>query len=137
MTLRSVGRRPERAAGLLSAAIGIGVTMGLLGLIVNVALGLWTRSTIDALAYDAAREAATAPAHLPRDQVADRAVTRSRSLLGPVGDEVTLRFIDSDDPSVVVLHVRAPGVAVLPRLIGGGPTVGAIDRRIVMTRETP
>lgn len=128
-------RRTERASGLLSAAIGIGVVVGLLGLLANVALGLWTRATIDAVAYDAAREVATSPADLPRDQVADRALARARSLLGPVGEDVTLRFDDLHDDSAVTLHVRTPGVALLPRLIDGGPTVGAVDRRIVMVRE--
>ena len=34
----------ERGSGLLSAAIGIAVVLGALGLTVNVALGLWTRA---------------------------------------------------------------------------------------------
>lgn len=130
-------RRRERGSGLLSAAIGIGITMGLLGLLVNVALGLWTRTTIDAIAYDAAREVATSPADLPRDVAAERAVTRARELLGPIGDEVVLRFEELHAPSTVTLHVRAPGVELLPRLISSGPTVGSLDRRIVLLRERP
>ncbi len=128
-------RRAERASGLLSAVIGLGVVVGLVGLLANVALGLWTRATIDAVAYDAAREVATSPTHLPRDQVERRALTRARSLLGPAGEDVAFRFEELHDDSTVTLHVRAPGVELLPRLIGSGPTVGALDRRIVMTRE--
>lgn len=128
-------QRGERASGLLSAVIGLGVVVGLLGLLSNVALGLWTRTTIDAVAYDAAREVATSPTHLSRDQVERRALGRARSLLGPVGEDVVFRFEDLHDESTVALRVRAPGVSLLPRLIGSGPTVGEIDRRIVMTRE--
>jgi len=135
MSTTLLPRRAESGSGLLSAAIGIGVIIGLIGLLANVALGLWTRSTIDAIAYDAAREVATSSSLVTREEAAERAIARARSLLGPVGDDVALRFDDLGADSSVTLHVRAPGVALLPRLIDGGPTVGAIDRRIIITRE--
>lgn len=135
MSTPSARTFPERASGLLSAALAVAILMGLLGLMVNVAIGLWTRSTIDAVAYDAAREVATQPAGIPLQPAGDRAIARARAVLGPVGDEVSLRFDGLDDGPMVTLHVRAPGVSLLPSLVAGGPTVGSIDRRIVMIRE--
>lgn len=138
MSFPPLRRSTERAAGLLSAAIGIAVVMGFLGLLVNVSLGLWTRSTIDSIAYDAAREVATRPSGVSREDAAARALSSARSVLGPIADDVELHFewggMGSSD---VALRVRSPGVALLPRLIDGGPTVGAIDRRIVVVEEQP
>ena len=115
--------------------------MGALGLTVNVALGLWTRSTVDAIAYDAVRSVATDPtaageAAAPPELLAAEtaAADRARSLIGPFGDQVELVF-EHPTAEVVVLHVRAPGVALLPRFLGGGPVVGALDRRLVVRRE--
>ena len=55
----SVGRRDDRGSGLLSTVIGVACVAALLGLAVNLTLGLWVRSTVDAVAYDAARDLAT------------------------------------------------------------------------------
>lgn len=125
----------ERGSGLLSAVLGVGIVMVLVGLAVNVSLGLWIRSTVDSVAYDAARDVATAPAGLDGSVVRRAAIDRARAALGPYGDRARLDFEGPVDDDRVVLRVRAPGVSLLPRILGGGPIVGAIDRRIVITAE--
>jgi hypothetical protein len=133
---RAAGRRSERGSGLLSSVIGVACVAGVLGLAVNVALGLWTRSTVDAIAYDTARDIATAPSGVERMSVADDAIRRSLDTLGGYRSEVSFE-VESADDDAVVLRVTAPGVALLPAFIEGGPTVGAIDRRIVVRSESP
>jgi hypothetical protein len=126
--------RSERGSGLLGAVIGVGIVMTVIGLAVNVTLGLWTRSTVDAVTYDAARRVASTPVGDDVGARARRATADARHQLGPYGSRVDLAF-ESLGPPRVVLHVRAPGVALLPRMLGGGPVVGAIDRRVVVRRE--
>lgn len=126
----------ERGSGLLSAVLGVGVVMALVGLASNVALGLWTRSTVDSIAYDAARAVATAPAGVDPVQARQRAIERARELLGPHGRRVDLRFEPDPAADVVVLRVRTPGVSLLPRMLGSGPVVGGLDRRIVLVAES-
>jgi hypothetical protein len=129
-----VARQPERGSGLLSSAFGVAIVMCCVGVAANVALGLWTRTTVDAVAYDAARDVATAPEGDDLQARAARAVETARRLLGPHGAHTELTF-ESLGPRTVVLHVRSPGVALLPRLVRGGPTVGTLDRRIALARE--
>lgn len=136
---RRSGRRPrrlERASGLLSTVIGVACVAGVLGLAVNVALGLWTRSTVDAVAYDAARDLATAPSGVDRRAAAPEIIRRSLDTLGPYGARVRME-LEPGDGSTVVLRVRAPGVSLLPSFLEGGPTVGDVDRRIVVRVEQP
>lgn len=132
-------RHGERGSGLLSSVFGVAVVSGMIGLGANVAIGLWIRSTVDSVAHDAAvRVASVPPGGDPRPGVPGverSAVENARHLLGDYGDRVVLTFIDSGDPMFVALHVEAPGVALLPRMIGGGPVVGSIDRVIVVRRE--
>ena len=127
--------RAERGSGLLSSVLGVGLVLALVGLVAKVALGLWTRTTVDSVAYDAARQVATAPAEVPEHLSRRQAVERAEELLGTYGSRVDLTFEAAPGGQVVVLRVRAPGVSLLPRLIDGGPTVGALDRRIVMAKE--
>lgn len=127
-------RREERASGLLSTVLGVAVVLGMLGLAVNVTLGLWVRSTVDAVAYDAARRVATTPAGLDRHDAAESAIAEARRVLGAHAQHVELHF-ESLDP--VQLHVRSPGVDLLPAMVDGGPTVGTLDRRIIMQAEAP
>lgn len=127
-------RRPERGSGLLSSLIGIGCVAAVLGLAVNLTLGLWTRSTVDAVAYDVARDVASTPDGVDRSAAAERATDRARAALGSYGERVQLRVETATD-EVVVVHVRAPGVELLPAMLGGGATVGTLDRRIVVRSE--
>ena len=127
--------RDERGSGLLGSVLGVGILIALLGLASNVALGLWTRSTVDAVAYDAARDVATAPSGSDPAAVRSAAVHRAEALLGRYGRRVDLRFEGAWTAPSVTLRVRAPGISLLPRMLGDGPVVGALDRRIVVARE--
>lgn len=137
LNVRKVDRRGERGSGLLGSAIGIAVVIGLLGFAVNVTLGLWARSTVDAVAYDAARRLATADvaSHAGSSATEAAIIADARGMLGDYGSKVEMDFLHQDNPELVVLRLRAPGVSLLPRLIGGGPVVGAIEREIVVRRE--
>ncbi|MGB6056923.1 MAG: hypothetical protein WBF71_01565 [Microthrixaceae bacterium] len=130
-------RRCERGSGLLGSAIGVAVVIGLLGFAVNVTLGLWARSTVDAVAYDAARRLATTDitSHAGASATEAAVIADARAMLGDYGSTVEMEFLQQGDPELVVLRLRAPGVSLLPRLIGGGPVVGAIEREIVVRRE--
>lgn len=122
---------------MLSSVIGLGVLMVLLGVTVNIAVGLWTRSVVDSVAYDAARDVATAPAGSDPASQRAAALDRAAATLGDYGERVELRFETSPDPDLVVLHVVAPPRSFLPRLILGGSVVGGVDHRIVVRREQP
>jgi hypothetical protein len=119
---------------LLGTLFGVGIVMVLVLVAANVSIGLWTRSTVDAAASDAARRIASTPPDVDvRARVAE-ALTTARHELGAYGRRVALD-VESVGPPAVVLHVRAPGADLLPRLVRGGPVVGSIDRRIVVRRE--
>lgn len=128
-------RRDERGTGLLGTVLGVAIVAGLLGFAANLTLGLWTRSTVDAVAYDAARDLATAPRTTDPDTAARTAITRARSMLGPYGDRVDFDVTINDE--AVALRVRAPGVGLLPAMVDTGPMVGALDRTIMVRREAP
>lgn len=129
-------RHDERGSGLLSSVIGLGCVVVVLGVAANLTLGLWVRSTVDSVAHDAARDLATAPAGSDRALLAPQVLDRARASLGAHGERVRLDVERADD-DLVVLHVRAPGVSLLPAIIDGGPVVGGVDRRIVVRSEGP
>ena len=105
----------------------------MLGLCANVCLGMWTRSTVEAVAQDAARDLASTPrGELDRDRI-DLVLDRAAASLGPTGDRTELRVEALDER--VAIRVRHPGVSLMPRMISGGPVVGAIDELVVVGRE--
>ncbi len=116
--------------------LGVACIAATLGVAVNVTLGLWTRSTIDAVAYDLARDLASAPPNARGAADIDGAVQRATNSIGPYGSKVAFDVEQFDDDAVV-LRVTAPGVALLPSMIDGGPLIGSIDRRIVVRSESP
>ncbi|MSX01446.1 MAG: hypothetical protein F2694_08235 [Actinobacteria bacterium] len=129
----------ERATGILGTTIGVAAMIAMLGFASNVSLGLWTRSTVDSVAFDAARRVATAPLEQSQSaaslsQLEVQAVDSARQALGSYGQRVTMEF-EHPNSSVVVLHVRSPAQGLLPRLISAGPILGAVDRRIIMRKE--
>lgn len=121
---------------MLSTVLGVACVAAMVGVAANVAIGLWTRSTVDAVAYDAARDIATSPAGVDRSTAAHDIVGSAKASLGAYGAHVALD-VEAVSDDVVVLHLRADGVDLLPAMIDGGPTVGAIDRRIVVRVEAP
>lgn len=105
----------------------------MLGLSANVCIGLWTRSTVEAVAQDAARDLAATPrGEMDRARV-DAVLGRARAALGPTGRRTELTLERLDDR--VAIRVRHPGVSLMPRMLAGGPAIGAIDEVIVVTRE--
>lgn len=121
----------ERGSGLLSTLFGVAVVLVAIGSACNVCLGLWTRSTVEAVAQDAARDLAATP-NLDTSRV-QFVLERARGRLGPTGSLTSMR-VESTEPSVV-LRVTHPGVSLIPRLLDRGASVGRIDERIVVRRE--
>lgn len=128
-------RHGERAAGLISTLFGLGALLAMLGLATNVALGLWARTRTESIAYEAARAVATAPAGSDATTVRALAVQRACSALGDRCGEVQLDFESAATDTFVTLHVRAPGVRLLPRMVAGDAVVGDLDRLIRIRRE--
>ncbi len=133
---RRCSRRDERGSGLLSTVFGVAAVAASVGLASNICIGLWARSTVDAVAYDAARDIATAPVGYDRATVAAQVLDDARDALGEHGGDVQLD-IESLDDDRVVLRLRSRGVSLLPAMIDGGPVVGALDRTISVRVERP
>ena len=128
-----IRRRVERGSGLLGTLFGVGAVIVMIGLCANVCIGLWTRSTVEAVAQDAARDIASTPVGELDAARIDDVLDRARARLGPTGARTELRLERLDDR--VAVRVRHPGVCLLPRLVAGGPSVGAVDQLVVVGRE--
>ena len=133
---RPHGQQAERGSGLLSSVFGVAITLALLCVAAQITVALMGRTTVESVAYDAARRVATAPLEMPRADAEQRALDNARHLLGRRADSVELRFLPSTDDRVV-LQVRAPGTRVLPSALGDQGEFGRLDRRIVLVRELP
>ena len=105
----------------------------MIGLCANVCIGLWTRSTVEAVAQDAARDIAATPVGELDAARIDDVLDRARARLGPTGARPALRLDRLDDR--VAVRGRHPGVSLLPRLAADGPAVGAVDQLVVVGRE--
>lgn len=131
--------RCERGSGLLSSVFGVAIVAALIGLAANVALGLWIRTTVDAVAYDTARQVATSEwvdGSATSNAAAERdAIAGARRLLGSYGSRISMNFVPTTDPDTVALRVRAPGTAILPRMFTKSLVVGRMDRTILIRRE--
>lgn len=115
----------------MSTLIGVSAVLVVIGSSVNVCLGLWTRSTVEAVAEDAARDLAATPGEIDDARIQD-VLDRARRRLGPVAARSVLVVEDVD--GAVRLHVRFPGVSLLPRMLRQ-VAVGTIDERVVVRRE--
>lgn len=124
---------------MLPTVFGLAMLLGLLGVCANVALGLWSRSTTESIAYEAAWMVATAPTDADPHQVRAAARDRACEMLGSRCGVVTLSFDDPGDTAnagVVEVRVVAPGVRLLPRMVAAaGPIVAPLDRTIRIRRE--
>jgi hypothetical protein len=114
----------------------VAIVVGLIGLCANVAIGLWVRSSVEAVGEDAAVRVAAAPAGQDLGAVADRTTADARRLLGAEGARVHLDWVELG-PDRVVLHLTHPGTSVAPRMVADRLTVGRLDRTFVVRREGP
>jgi len=122
----------ERGAGVLSTVFGVAIMLALLAVATHVAVGLWARTATESIAYDAAREVATAPTD---DQgVRAKAIERAMARLGGHSERVSLEFDDAG-PDIVVLHVTSEPTGLMPRLAGSAGIVGELRRTIRIRRE--
>ena len=126
--------RSERGSSLLGTALGVAMLLALVAFAADVGIGLWARTAVDAAAADAARELAALPAGEVGPGRAAAAVDRAVATLGPFGARVRMS-VGASDQSVAV-HVRAPSLNLLPRVVGGGSVVRALDRTVVVRRES-
>lgn len=124
--------RNERGSGLLSATFSLALFLVLVGVALNVVVGLWIRSSVDAVAHDAAVLVASQPPSVDAERLA---LNQARELLGSYSKEVTFEFVHAVDSSQVILHVQSPGYAVMPRVVGERALVPGLDRRIIVHRE--
>lgn len=99
-----------------------------LGVCANVCIALWTRSTVEAVAQDAARDLAATPAGRLDAQRVDDVLSRARGRLGPTGARTELTVERTGDR--ISLRVRHPGVSLLPRMVAGVGGVGGLDEVI-------
>lgn len=126
--------RGEAASGLLGTSFGIGVFLALLFLAVHVLINLWAISTVDAVAHDAALEVALAADSSNRPALEREAIEHARVSLGRYAEQVEFSFQPAAEGEVA-LHVRAPGLRLLPSLLADGLGVEGLDRRIVIRSE--
>jgi len=123
----------ERGTGLLGTAFGVAMLIAFVGFASNVGLGLWFRTSVDAVASDAARELAASPSGRNSSAERPRVLLRAKQQLGAYGKSV--RFTVRETTDAVALRVQSPGIGLLPRVIRGGAIVGSLDRWIIVRRE--
>ncbi len=129
------GAERDRGAGLLSTAAGVVVFLVFLLFAVQLLFGLYSSSTITAVANDAATRAASAEA--PPLAVIE---AEARASLGQVGE--TASFVwDVDDADgdgtsdTVVLEVTARPPRFIPRSIGGSIGLDEVHRVVRVRAE--
>jgi len=102
----------------------------------HLLLNLWVTSTVESVTTDAATHVALSGTPLDRrSEVEARAIADARSDLGDYGSQVQLDFEPDPTGRSVILHVRAPAIRLVPRMLGSDLGMGGIDRRVVVTRE--
>jgi hypothetical protein len=124
----------ESGAGLLSTAAGVVVFLVFLLFAVQLLFGLYSSSTVTAVANDAATRAASADA--PPLSVIE---AEARSSLGEVGKTATFEWgVDDSDGDgaldTIVLEVVARPPRFIPPSIGGSIGLDEV-RRIVRVRS--
>ena len=127
----------EDGAGLLSTAAGVVVFLVFLLFAVQLLFGLYSSSTVTAVANDAATRAATADA--PPLAVIE---AEARASLGEVGKTASFTW-DVDDTDgdgaadTVVLEVTAHPPRFIPPSIGGSIGLDEVRRVVRVRTEQP
>lgn len=135
MTSRTLTRRVAKAdagTGVLGTVFGVAVFLVLLLVAVQVIFDLYARTSVSAVAFDAAHTVAGADAGgTPAAQA--RAEHRARAELGRFGERVVFTWtVDADD---VRLRVTVHNPSVVPRLVSEPLGLDSIDRTVVIRRE--
>ncbi len=121
---------------MIGTTFGVGVLLTLLFFASHILLNLWTISTVDAVAHDAALEVALRRPGADRALAETRALSRARAALGHYSRQVDFAFEQRSD-GAVALHVRAPGLRLLPALAAEPLGIEGLDRTIVVHEEPP
>jgi hypothetical protein len=141
---RRARRRSQRGTGVFASAFGLTVFLIFLLFTVQVLFGLYTRTTVTAVASDLAQRAANEGAALDEARFAAYA-DEARRRLGEYGDDTEFRFafVDSDGDGAddtVAVTVDASLPILLPvRWSGYSPTdfTRTMRARIEVFQEEP
>lgn len=127
-------RRPgEDGAGVLGTVLGAGVFLAFLLFAVQVLVGLYTGSVLNAVTYDAAKAVAGSDGG-PAAQ-AD-AEANAVAQLGDYGADVDFTWDpEGVDPAVVRLRARGPRLTFLPAALTGPVGLDDIVRTVTVRRE--
>ena len=135
--MRTVRTRSTcRGSGLVTLTGGLLVFLLLLFFAVQLTINLYTRSQVTAAGFDAARNVAGYENDQRRDAATVEAEVKLRSMLGSMGDDVSVEW-DLSDPDTVRLHLILAPPSVAPALVRGAVGLDQIDRTIVVRVETP
>ena len=126
-------RRSQAGAGVLGTLLGAGVFLVLLLFAVQVLVGLYTQSVLNAAVYDAAKAVAGADAG---DSPTSRANAQAnaRSQLGGYGQKVSFDWTGTNS-TVVRLQARGPRPLFLPVALTGAVGLGDIVRTVTVRKE--
>ena len=120
------GRRAQLGTGLISTVAGVFVFLVLLLLATQVLFDLYARSTVTAVAYDAARVVAGADSGGPG--AVDVAESEARAGLGRYADGAAFSWQVDDD--VVQLRVRVQNPSLLPPVFKRALGIDTVDRTV-------
>lgn len=126
-------QRKESGSSVLGTLLGAGVFVLLLLFAVQILMGLFTSSVVNAATYDAAKAVASASVSGETDSRFD-AERNAQTQLGGYGRRVTFDWSQSD-ADVVRLTARGPRLTFLPASLTGPAGLGDIVRRVAVRRE--
>ena len=117
----------------MGTVVGITMFLVLLLLAVQVLVGLYAKSVVTAVTYDAAKNLAGAD---QGDSPSGRAEaeTTAKGQLGRMGQETSFDW-SGTGPDAVRLTVRARRPTVLPRTLVDGSPLGDIERTVQVRME--
>ena len=126
----------ERGSGTVSTLFGATVLLFFILLAVQITLALHTRTVVDAVASDAARDVATA-GDSGRALASARAEQSIRLQLGDLGDDATIAIqqIAIDGGSAIQVRIAVAAPSALPPALGGRAWNPSISRTAVARVE--
>lgn len=126
-------RADEAGTGVIGTLLGAGVFILLMLFAVQVLVGLYTSSVVNAATYDAAKTVAGSDGG---DAAKADAVRTARAQLGSYGKRVTFTWDpEGTDADVVRLEARGPRPSFLPATLTGPPGLGDIVRTVTVRWE--